>query len=194
MVPSMSSFTVLFQSPFWVGIAQRWGEEGYQAAKITFGAQPTDTQIYQWVLKEWHRLVFSKLSEEESPVLERKQKRLQREARKAIQVRGIGTKAQAALALQREDRGLARREKKHLERQEEDRRKFLLRQQKKARKKAGQIILPRFLNVANVILEGKRLVRPLQWSVSRGGQASLSAGTDFLLQPSPWMTWRETVL
>ena len=183
MVPSMSSFIVLFQSPFWVGIAQRWGEEGYQAAKITFGAQPTDTQIYQWVLKEWHRLVFSKLSEEESPVLERKQKRLQREARKAIQVRGIGTKAQAALALQREDRGLARREKKHLERQEEDR-----------RKKAGQIILPRFLNVANVILEGKRLVRPLQWSVSRGGQASLSAGADFLLQPSPWMTWRETVL
>ena len=56
------------------------------------------------------------------------------------------------------------------------------------------IILPRFLNVANVILEGKRLVRPLQWSVSRGGQASLSAGADFLLQPSPWMTWRETVL
>ena len=89
MVPSMSSFIVLFQSPFWVGIAQRWGEEGYQAAKITFGAQPTDTQIYQWVLKEWHRLVFSKLSEEESPVLERKQKRLQREARKAIQVRGM---------------------------------------------------------------------------------------------------------
>ena len=138
MVPSMSSFIVLFQSTFWVCIAHRWGEEGYQAAKITFGAQPTDTQIYQWVLKEWHRLVFSKLSEEESPVLERKQKRLQREARKAIQVRGIGTKAQAALALQREDRGLARREKKHLERQEEDRRKFLLRQQKKREKKRGR--------------------------------------------------------
>ena len=89
-------------------------------------------------MKEWHRLVFSKLSEEESPVLERKQKRLQREARKAIQVRGIGTKAQAALALQREDRGLARREKKHLERQEEDRRKFILRQQKKREKKRGR--------------------------------------------------------
>ena len=138
MVPSMSSFIVLFQSPFWVGIAQRWGEEGYQAANITFGAQPTDTQIYQWVLKEWHRLVFSKLSEEERPTLEQKQKRLQREARKSTQIRGIGTKAQAALALQREDRGLARREKKHLERQEEDRRKFLLRQQKKREKKRGR--------------------------------------------------------
>lgn len=50
------------------------GEEGYQAAKITFGAQPTDTQIYHGMLKEWHRLVFSKLSEEERPTLEQKQK------------------------------------------------------------------------------------------------------------------------
>ena len=83
-------------------------------------------------------LVFSKLSEEERPTLEQKQKRLQREARKSTQIRGIGTKAQAALALQREDRGLARREKKHLERQEEDRRKFLLRQQKKREKKRGR--------------------------------------------------------
>ena len=138
MVSSMSSFTVLFQSPFWVGVAQRWGEEGYQAAKVTFGAQPTEAQVYQWVLREWHRLVFSELSEGESPVLVRKQKRLQREAKKAAQVRGIGTRAQAALALQREEQGLARREQRRLERQEEDRRKFLLRQQKKREKKRGR--------------------------------------------------------
>ena len=138
MVSSMSSFTVLFQSPFWVGVAQRWGEEGYQAAKVTFGAQPTEAQVYQWVLREWHRLVFSELSEGESPVLERKQKRLQREAKKAAQARGIGTRAQAALALQREEQGLARREQSRLERQEEDRWKFLLRQQKKREKKRGR--------------------------------------------------------
>ena len=40
---SRSSFTVLFQDPFWVGAAERW--DG--AAKVTFGAQPTDAEILQ---------------------------------------------------------------------------------------------------------------------------------------------------
>ena len=32
-------FTVLFQPPFWVGIGERWTEEGYQAARVVFGAE-----------------------------------------------------------------------------------------------------------------------------------------------------------
>jgi len=80
----MSSFIVLFQSPFWVGIAQRWGEEGYQAAKITFGAQPTDTQIYQWVLKEWHRLEKKHLERQE----EDRRKFLLRQQKKREKKRG----------------------------------------------------------------------------------------------------------
>ena len=44
-------FTVLFQPPFWVGIGERWTEEGYQAARVVFGAEPSDAQVYQWVLR-----------------------------------------------------------------------------------------------------------------------------------------------
>ena len=40
-------FTVLFQPPFWVGIGERWTEEGYQAARVVFGAEPSDAQVYQ---------------------------------------------------------------------------------------------------------------------------------------------------
>ena len=58
-------FTVLFQPPFWVGIAERWEKEGYSAARVVFGAEPTDAQLYEWLEKEWHRLNFSPAEEGE---------------------------------------------------------------------------------------------------------------------------------
>ena len=136
---NMSSFTVLFQPPFWVGIAQRWDGEGYQAARVVFGAEPTEPQLYNWVLREWYGLRFSQPSAEESPEIGRKNpKRLQREARTATGTRGVGTKAQEALSRQREQEGLKRQIRCREERQEEAERRFLLRQQKKREKKRGR--------------------------------------------------------
>lgn len=133
---NMSSFTVLFQPPFWVGILERWDEEGYSAAKVTFGAQPTDAQIYEWIGREWHRLRPSPAAEGDRPAAERKNpKRAQREARAATQARGIGTRAQEALSRQREQEGQARQAVRCQTRREEAERKFLLRQQKKREKK-----------------------------------------------------------
>ena len=31
---NVSSFTVCFQPPFWVGIAERWTADGYEAARL----------------------------------------------------------------------------------------------------------------------------------------------------------------
>ena len=136
---NVGSFTVLFQPPFWVGIAERWGAEGYSAARVVFGAEPTDAQLYAWLEREWHRLDFSPAAEGERPVRERKNpKRKRREARKATRARGAGTRAQAALSRQREQEGLARQTQSRQKRQEEAERKFLLRQQKKREKKRGR--------------------------------------------------------
>ena len=78
---NVSSFTVLFQPPFWVGIAERWDEEGYSAARVVFGPEPTDAQLYQWLEREWHKLDFSPAAEGERPVTGRKNpKRARREA------------------------------------------------------------------------------------------------------------------
>lgn len=132
-------FTVLFQPPFWVGIAQRWGEEGYQAAKVTFGAEPTEAQLYQWILGEWHKLRFSRSAAEGSPDLTRKnQRRARREAREAAKGSGVSTKAQEALSRQREQEGLARQIQSRERREAEAERKLLLRQQKKREKKRGR--------------------------------------------------------
>ena len=56
---NVSSFTVCFQPPFWVGIAERWTADGYEAARVVFGPEPSDAQIYQWLGVEWHKLRFS---------------------------------------------------------------------------------------------------------------------------------------
>ena len=132
-------FTVLFQPPFWVGVAERWEEGGYSAARVVFGAEPTDARLYEWLLREWHRLDFSPAAEGARPAAERKNpKRAQREARAATQARGISTRAQEALSRQREQEGLARQAESRRKRQEEADRKFLLRQQKKRAKKRGR--------------------------------------------------------
>lgn len=136
---NISSFTVLFQPPFWVGIAERWEDVGYSAARVVFGAEPTDAQLYEWLEKEWHKLRFSPAAEGERPVTEPKNpKRAQREARAATQTRGVSTRAQEALSRQREQEGLARQTKSRQRRQEEAERKFFLRQQKKREKKRGR--------------------------------------------------------
>ena len=96
-------FTVLFQPPFWVGIGERWTEEGYQAARVVFGAEPSDAQVYQWVLSSWHCLPFTAAEAGERPkAVPANPKRLQREAAKAARTAGASTKAQEALARQRE--------------------------------------------------------------------------------------------
>ena len=134
-----NQFTVLFQAPFWVGIVERWDGEGYQAARVVFGPQPTDAQVYEWLLREWHRLRFSPAAEGERPFKEHSNpKRALREARAATQVQRISTRAQEALSRQREQEGLARKRAGRSRREQERQAKYLLRQQKKREKKRGR--------------------------------------------------------
>ena len=132
-------FTVLFQPPFWVGIAERWEEGRYQAARIPFGGEPTDAQILQWLERGWGQLRFSSPAADGEPaVVHRNPKRLQREARRAAAQEGIGTRAQQALSRQREQEGEDRRARSRRERQRAEEEQFLLRRQKKREKRRGR--------------------------------------------------------
>ena len=136
---NFSRFTVLFQPPFWVGIGERWEADGYSAARVVFGAEPTDAQLLQWLDKEWHRLRFSPAAEGKRPFKEHSNpKRALREARAATQVQRISTRAQEALSRQREQDGLSRKVQNRPKRQEEAEQKYLLRRQKKREKKRGR--------------------------------------------------------
>lgn len=54
-----SSLTVFFEDPFWVGVYERTDGGRYEACKITFGAEPKDYEVWDFLLKNWGRLRFS---------------------------------------------------------------------------------------------------------------------------------------
>lgn len=137
MPHSSSKLTILFDAPFWVGLYERSGER-YEVCKITFGAEPRDQEIYDFLLKNWSRLQFSpSLPSASSAERKCSPKRMQREIQRETAPRGIGTKAQQALKLQQEAGKQARLRKIRLKREAEQERQFALRQQKRREKHRG---------------------------------------------------------
>ena len=54
-----SSLTVFFENPFWIGLYERMDDGKYEVCKITFGAEPKDYEIYEYMLQNWKNLKFS---------------------------------------------------------------------------------------------------------------------------------------
>lgn len=110
--------TVFFENPFWVGVFERIENGGLRAAKVTFGARPKDSEIYEFVLKNYSKLSFS--PQVEGLVVKKalNPKRIRRDAGRLVRCSGTGTKSQQALAAQREwnklEKAETRRENKRL--------------------------------------------------------------------------------
>ena len=130
--------TVFFEEPFWVGVFERVSEGKLSVCKVTFGTEPKDYEVYDFVLKNYYRLRFSPAVATNVKEAGRNPKRVQREVRKQIQNTGIGTRSQQALKLQQEqlktERKTVGREQRELEKQW----KFELKQQKRKEKHRGR--------------------------------------------------------
>lgn len=133
-----TKLTVYFENPFWVGVYERQFGTTYEVCKITFGSEPKEYEVYEFLLKNWMNFKFSSsiVSDE---VLEKRinPKRMQREIKKNLQDVGIGTKAQQALKLQHEQNKMARKKYSKQKREEYKEEQFILRQQKKKEKHRG---------------------------------------------------------
>lgn len=134
-----SSLTILFEAPFWIGLYERIDGDRYEVCKITFGAEPKDYEVYDFLLQSWRTLKFSPPLKADR-IEERKinPKRMQREINNQLQDRGIGTKAQQALKLQHEQNKLERKTKSREQREAEKERQYALRQEKKKAKHRGR--------------------------------------------------------
>lgn len=132
-----SKLTVFFEEPYWVGVFERIEGGKLSAAKVTFGAEPKDYDVYDFILKHYYELQYSPAVEAVVKDTAKNPKRMQREARKQTQETGIGTKSQQALKLQQEQFKTERKVKSREQKLAEAEHQFELRQQKKKEKHKG---------------------------------------------------------
>ena len=132
-----SSLTVFFEDPFWVGVFERTGEGKLSVCKVTFGAEPRDFEVWEFVLQHYDELVFSPAVETETRQVADSPKRRLRNARKQTEQSGIGTRSQQALQLQREQMKTERRQLSREQRDAEAQRRFEMKQAKKKEKRRG---------------------------------------------------------
>lgn len=129
---------VYFEDPFWVGLYERSSEDGYEVCKITFGAEPKDYEVHAALLEHWRELTFSPaLPAERAEVRRQSAKQVRREVKRQLSGPPVGTKAQQALKLQREEGKEAHKAMGREVKEAEERRKFELRQEKKKEKHRG---------------------------------------------------------
>lgn len=129
--------TVYFEDPFWVGIVERSGGGQLRVCRVVFGAEPSDADVYQWILSHWQELRFSPAVAHTARAEHSNPKRLQRETRKAVQDRGVGTRSQQALQAQREAQKVGRQTAARARREEEAAQRFARKQQKRREKHRG---------------------------------------------------------
>lgn len=129
----------MFENSFWIGLYERIDEDEYEVCKITFGAEPKDYEVYEFLLKNWHTLKFSPPVKTDK-IVERKlnPKRMQREINGQLENKGIGTKAQQALKLQHEQSKIDRKTHSREQKEAERERQYALRQEKKKEKHRGR--------------------------------------------------------
>ena len=138
METAFSQLTVCFEAPFWVCLYERIEQGRYTVCKITFGAEPREQEVLDFLLLHWHGLRFSPaIPADAAPARPGNPKRLQRQIAQQLNGPGIGTKAQQALQLQQEQGRQARQSRARAGREAEAQRRFALRAAKRREKHRG---------------------------------------------------------
>lgn len=134
----MMQLTILFDCPYWVGILEEERDGYLYAARHIFGAEPSDQEVYQFVLDDLLILrarmtVGAKIKDKH---LEHRinPKRLQRDIKRELQKTDVSSKAREAMRLQIEQSKQVRKQQSRDERQaERERQRTLATEKAKAR-------------------------------------------------------------
>lgn len=129
--------TVYFEEAYWVGLVELQVENKLQVCKITFGKEPSEQVILDFMTCHFKGLMFSPVAKVK--VISTKKvnpKRKQREARKQMQV-SVSTKSQELLQQQYLESKEARKEKHKLHKDQKQVHLFTLKQQKRKEKHRG---------------------------------------------------------
>lgn len=137
MGKTSGKLTVYFEEPFWVGVFERVDNNKLSVCKVTFGAEPKDYEIWEFILKHYYDLKVSPAVETAIKQSADNPKRRSRNARKQVENTGIGTKSQQALKLQQEESKAERRQISKEQRDAEKQKQFELKKQKRREKHKG---------------------------------------------------------
>lgn len=100
-----STLTVYHDGQFWVGVVEHVERDELSVARVVFGAEPSNEDVYTWVLAHWSGLRLSEAcvsADARTGHMADNPKRRAREASKALRARGASTASQLALARERE--------------------------------------------------------------------------------------------
>ena len=129
--------TVFFENPFWVGVFEHVENNFLIVSKVTFGAEPKDYEVLDYIIKNYYSLVFSPAVKTKIKKDKTNPKKAQRDVRKQMQVSGIGTESQLALKSQHEQNKKESKVRRREEKEADVLKRFLLKQYKKRKKHKG---------------------------------------------------------
>ena len=132
-----STLTVCFDGQFWVGTVEHAEDGRLSACRVVFGAEPSNEEIQEFVLTRWSSLRLSAPISYEKKEMAGNPKRRQRQAAKEMGRTGGSTKAQLALAEQREAQVRMRKSIARESRKAALQIRFMLKAEKRKEKKRG---------------------------------------------------------
>ncbi len=137
MVTEGGKLTVFFEGPFWVGVFERVSAGKLSVCKVTFGAEPRDQEVWDFILRHYDGLKFGPAMEAEGKKRADHPKRRQRNVKRQLQASGVGTRSQQALQMRREEMKAQKKQASKERHKAERQRRFDLKQQKRRAKHRG---------------------------------------------------------
>ena len=134
--------TIFFEKRFWVGTFERTDKEGYAVARHIFGGEPSDPEIYDFVLNNYQELNFGEARNIDVQIQRKNPKRVQREVRREMEkIKDTTRPSTLAQDYMREELEKKKTERKKVSSAQKQARideQFAIRQQKKKQKKRGR--------------------------------------------------------
>ncbi len=134
--------TIFFEKRFWVGTFERIDKEGYVVARHIFGSEPSDSEVYDFVLHHYQELNFGEARNIVVQIQRKNPKRVQREVRREMEkIKETTQPSTLAQDYMREELEKKKKERKKTNSAQKQARldeQFAIRQKKKKQKKRGK--------------------------------------------------------
>jgi hypothetical protein len=133
--------TVCLENSFWIALFERISDNKLSVARVIFGKEPTDPELYEWLLNNYEQLNFTSSQDFKLTIKRKNHKRMLREVKKEIKKVSLNTHkesfAQETLRLELEKQKKVKKILKKQEKEALEKEHFLLKQEKKKQKKRG---------------------------------------------------------